>query len=414
MFPLKIKKRYFFSTIFFCFSYLLSQTNIALAQMRLGRGIQPGLEGHLLEYQIQQQPLEKMQGISGCSVGFGAGCNKTASLLQKIVTEYSGKTYQDILLQAAGGRDNYLRFTSHYPQSVDLDSMPLNSFWIDGGNYVLDSHQYSGVEDLNRIPQANLDRNFHQNFHQVVSQFTYAPVALKTENLNLKEGLIGLKTTYGKALLEEALKIPNIEQKIAASGLSSSEINFHLQQFLHSKEALENGNERQLNHSLYELLSNPYTSDPGVLNRPSLGISSNLNRQMGIGLEGEEYISSLIAPSLNTANVSETVIFNSADIATATGSASGSNTPLYVAAGIGGLTILALLLTGLDVDSSSDSSAIDPLNGGNGKPPDLTIPTPPGNGVITIPETTSTIQFVFLVALALLTSVRVRTTNRFK
>jgi hypothetical protein len=398
MLPLKIKKRYFFSTIFFCFSYLLSQSNIALAQIRLGRGIQPGLEGHLLEYQIQQQPLEKMQGISGCSVGFGAGCNKTASLLQKIVTEYSGKTYQDILYQAAGGRDNYLRFTSHYPQSIDIDLMPLNSFWIDGGNYVLDSHQYSGIEDLNRIPQAN----FSQNFNQIVSQFTYAPVALRTENLNLKEGLIGLKTTYGRALLEEALKIPNIEQKIAAYGLSSSETNFHLQQFLHGKEALESNNEKQLNHSLYELLSSPYTSDPGVLNRPSLGISSNLNRQIGIGLEGEEYISSLIAPSFNTANVSETIIFNSADIATTTGSAGGSNTPLYVAAGIGGLTILALLLTDLDVDSSSDSSAIAPLNGGNGKPPEILIPTPPGNGITKIPETSSTIQLVFLVASALL------------
>jgi hypothetical protein len=406
MFLFKIRKRYFFSTIFFSFSYLLSQSNIALAQIRLGRGIQPGLEGHLLEYQIQQQPLEKMQGISGCSVGFGVGCNKTASLLQKIVTEYSGKTYQDILFQAAGGHDNYLRFISQYSQNVDIDSMPLNSFWFNNGYHVLDSHQYSGIEDLNRIP--------HTNLHQIVSQFTYAPVALRTKNLNLKEGLIGLKTTYGKALLEEALKIPNIEQKIAASGLSSSEINFHLQQFLHSKEALESGNKRQLNDSLYELLSNPYTSDPGVLNRPSLGISSNLNQQMGIGLEGEEYISSLITPSLNTPNVSETVIFNSADIATATGSASSSNTPLYVAAGIGGLTILALLLTGLDVDSSSNNSGIEPLDGGNGKPPDIKIPTPPSNGVTAIPETTSTIQFVFLVALALLTQLRAKKMKQLK
>jgi hypothetical protein len=402
MLLLKIKKRYFFSTIFFCFSYLLSQCNLALAQIRLGRGIQPGLEGHLLEYQIQQKPLEKMQGISGCSVGFGVGCNKTASLLQKIVTESSGKTYQDILWQAAGGQDNYLRFTSHYPQGIDIDSMPLNSFWINEGGYILDSHQYSGIEDLNRIPQSDLN--------SLVSQFTYAPIALKTEKINLKQGLIGLKTAYGRDLLEEARKIPNIEQKIAASGLSSSEINFHLQQFLDSVEALEKGNEQQLNHSLYQLLSHPYTSDPGVLNRPSLGISSSLDRQMGIGLEGDEYISSLVTPSLNTANVSETVIFNSAEVAiSAEGvSGSGSNTPLYVVAGIGGLTLLALLLTGLDVDSSSDSSEIEPLNGGNGKPPDITIPAPPGNGVTAIPETTSTIQFVFLIALALLTSVRVK------
>ena len=138
MFPLKTKKRYFFSTIALCVSSLLSQSNMALAQLRIGRGIQPGLEGHFLEYQIQQQPLERIRGFTGCSVGVGVGCNKTASLLQQIVTNHSGKSYQDILLQAAGGRENYLRFSRYYPQARSLDSIPLNSFWINNGDYILE------------------------------------------------------------------------------------------------------------------------------------------------------------------------------------------------------------------------------------------------------------------------------------
>lgn len=413
MFPFKFKKRYFFSTIFFCFSHLLSQSEIALAQLRLGRGIQPGLEGHLLEYQIQKQPLAKMRGISGCSVGFGVGCNKTASLLQQIVTESSGKSYQDVLLEAAGGQDNYLRFTRYYSQNVDISDLPLNSFWINGGDYVLDSHQYSGLENLDRIPQGN--------FRQVVSQFTYAPIASRSQNFNLQQGLIGLKTAYGRALLEEAKKIPNIEQKIAASGLNEAQTKFHLQQFLNSIEAIERGNPQQINQSLYQLLSNPYTSDPGVLNRPSLGISSNLDQKIGVGLEQDEYIASVITPSLMTPDVNDTFIFSSADVvASAEGiSSSGSSTPLYVAAGVGGLTLLVLLLTNLEVDSSPNETVAvvdDNENNQPGgeenpgvnpipiaeKPPEIEIPTPPGSEVTVIPEPTSRVQFLFLAMLPLI------------
>lgn len=371
MLCLKNKKRYLFSTIALCFSSLLSQSNIALAQLRLGRGIQPGLERHLLEYQSQQQPLEKMRGLSGCSIGIGVGCNKTASLLQKIVTESSGKTYQDILLQAAGGQSNYSRFARHYPQNVDLSFIPLNSFWINGGDYILDSHQYSGIGDLERIPESG--------FRQIVSQFRYSPVTQGRNNLNLQQGLIGLKTAYGKTLLEEARKIPNIEQKIAASGLDTAETNFHLQQFLNSVEAIETGNQQQLNHSLYRLLSNPYTSEPSNLNRPSLGISSSLDRQIGVGLEGDEYISSLVA-----GEASETVIFNSSEVTiyadSSNGGSSGNNTPLYVAAGVGSVTLLVLLLTNLDESSGSNAfaaSTIVPSNSHNSA--DVENPVDSGN-----------------------------------
>lgn len=446
MLRLKIKKCYFLSTITLCFGSLLSQSQIASAQLRFGRGVQPGLENHFLEYQIQQQPLEKMRSISGCSVGIGVGCNKTASLLQEIVTESTGKTYQDLLLKAAGGQDNYLRFTSYYPQSVNIDTMPLNSFWINGGDYVLDSHQYSGVGDLATIPKSDL--------RQVVRQFKYAPVASDSNNLNLQQGLIGLKTAYGKTLLEEAQKIPDIEQQIAASGLNSAETNFHLQQFIDSVEAIESGNLQRLNQSLYRLLSNPYTADPGVLNRPPLGISDNLESIIGVGLEGDEYISSVL-----TGESSQTALFGFPEaIATSTNVATNNNTPLYIAAGVGGLTLLTLLLINSDGDSSSNALAANPTQientnspdnpgGGNlnprnnspngtddqgstgepninfpnnGNNPDLEIltppvviveefpPQPPTNEVVKVPETNSVMQFVIVIALALLVGQKTR------
>ena len=358
LFP-KNKKRYLFSTITLCFSSLLAQSHIALAQMRLGRGIESGLEGHLIEYQLQQQPLSEMRSIDGCSVGIGVGCNKTASLLQKIVTEHSGKTYHDILLQAVGGGENYSRFTSYYSRNVDsrsvaIDTIPLNSFWIDGGDYVLDSYRYSGLDNLND----NLNKVAPSGFNRVVDRFSYAPIANGSDNLTLRQGLIGLKTAYGRTLIEEASKIPDIQQRIAAANLNPVEANFHLQQFINSVEAIESGERQQLDSSLYRLLSNPYTSEPGVLNRPSMEIS-DFDR-VGIGLEGDEYIASVIS-----GDSTETAIFSSPEVFVSSaegGIGSTGNTPFYVVAGLGGLTVLALILTSLDGGSDSDFVSVAPAN----------------------------------------------------
>ena len=411
----KTKKSHLLSAIALCLGSLLSESTVALAQLRLGRGIEPGLEGHLIEYQIQQKPLSKMRSVDSCSVGVGVGCNKTASILQKIVTESSGKTYQDILLQAAGGQDNYSRFTTYYPQNVNIDHMPLNSFWRDGGEYVLDSHQHSGIGNLNEV--ATLE------FYQAVRQFQYAPVANNQNSLNLRQGLIALKTAYGKTLIEEARKIPNIEQKIAASGLTQEEVNFHLQQFVNGVEAVASGNQQQLNQSLYELLSNPYTSEPGVLNRPPLGIADSLDQKIGVGLTADEYMASVVG-----GESSETVIFGSPDVSFVAESGSGNtiNTPLYVAMGLGGIAVLALLLDSSDGGSGSNVAAISSAfdtseNSGNSDDsndsqdesdntqedsnfsPEIVIknpipesPTPSTS----VPESSSTLQFIVLMILS--------------
>lgn len=402
----KTKKSYFLSSVALCIGSILSQSTVALAQLRLGRGIETGLEGHLIEYQIQQKPLSRMRSVDSCSVGVGVGCNKTASLLQKIITESSGKTYQDLLLQAAGGKDNYSRFATYYPQNANIDYMPLNSFWREGGEYVLDSHQHSGIGNLNEVATLG--------FYQAVRQFQYAPVANNQSSLNLRQGLIALKTAYGKTLIEEASKIPNIEQKIAASSLSQQEINFHLQQYINGVEAIESGNQQQLDRSLYEVLSNPYTSEPGVLNRPPLGISDSLDQKIGVGLTADEYIASVVG-----GESSETVIFGSPDVSFIAESGSGSviDNPLYVAMGLGGVTLLALLLDSSDGGSGSNVAAISSSSDNSDDSQDESDNTQEENNfspeIITenpifesptantsVPESSSTREFIVLTILA--------------
>jgi hypothetical protein len=326
--------------LLFTSAHLCSWTNAAIAQLRLGTGVQPGLEEYLLEYQLQELPLNQLRGISGCSVGFGAGCNKTGSLLQQIIQKQTGRSYQDLLVQSAGGLNNYLRFQQFYPNSSSISSTPYSSFWRSGDSSILDRYEYSGIGQLNSNHVANL--------REVVSSFRYAPVTRGNNNLNLREGLIGLKTAYGRTLIEEALKIPDIEQKIIAFGLSEEETAYHLQQFRQAKAALNTDNSATINQSLYNLLSNPYTSLPTELNRPELGISEALERIGGVTQEGSFATGEVLGEE-----ISEIAIPTSSDILVEV----TDNTPIYVAAGVGGLTLLILLLSLGGNDSTTTFAA---------------------------------------------------------
>ncbi|BAU63773.1 hypothetical protein STA3757_11400 [Stanieria sp. NIES-3757] len=391
------------SLLLFTTAHLCSWTDTAMAQLRLGTGIQPGLEEYLLEYQLQGLPLERLRGISGCSVGFGAGCNKTGSLLQQIIQQQTGRSYQDLLVESAGGLNNYLRFQQFYSNASAISAAPYSSFWRNHDSSILDSYENSGIGQLNSNNVANL--------REVVRGFRYAPVTRGNNNLNLREGLIGLKTAYGRTLIEEVLKIPDLEQKIIAFGLSEKETTYHLQQFRQAKAALNTDNSETINQSLYHLLTYPYSSLPAELNRPQLGIAQSMERISGVTQEGD-FVTDAVAEE--EFMVSEIVLPTSSDILVKV----TDKTPIYVAAGVGGLTILILLLS-LGSDDANAKLANANINTNNSIPADRVIETddfyspvnPIDNPIFNqaqnisrIPEPNQTTSLIILAVLILLFS----------
>ena len=335
-----MKKR-FSSLLYSCLftvTGILSFPKLTLAQLRLGTGVQPGLEGYLLEYQQRRLPLDKLSGASGCSAGFGASCNKTGAILQKIVREYSGLDYPELLAKAAGGAENYQKFARLYSNPSAVSLMPYSSFWRKGNEYVLDSYKNTGIGTLNTVETSSL--------REIASNFKFAPATWGNDNISLRQGIVGLKTSYGLILVEEALKIPEIEQKIAAASLNESEASFHQQQFQNAVSALYSNSPTQLTNSLFYLLSNPYTDVVASLNRPDLSISTELTKIEGIALKGEvENIVAIIgegSETILTASIEEVI--------------KGSATSAYTIAGVGGVALLILLASG--DGSSGDSSAV--------------------------------------------------------
>lgn len=372
---------------------LFSGTQSAIAQLRLGRGIQPGLEGHLIEYQLQGQPLSNMRGIQGCSVGFGTRCNKTAALLERIVLENSGTTYQDLLIKASGGLENYQKFTQYYPYSKDISSVTSDSFWVNASPYILDRYEYSGIGVLEQVGSTEL--------YQIVSQFNSTSITRNKTSLSPREGIIGLKTAYGRTLIEEAQKIPNIEAKIAEYGLDSIETAFHLQQFRYAVATIESNDYETTNFALYQILSNPYTDTPSEFNRPSLEIDPKLDTLQGNTLEGESYIQSIIEGDANALGfMGEPELIVSLD--------ESGETALYATLGGIGFTLLIIALVALSSDGRSSATitqsdgeslfgnstffpsvSIDDLNNPE-TAPDIVIEQPglnPNNGgIMDIPE----------------------------
>ena len=334
----------FFSSLYsfiFALISIISLPKLTLAQLRFGTGIQPGLEGYFLEYQQRGLPLEQLRSISECSVGLGASCNKTAAILQQIVERHSGLTHQDLLIKAAGGQANYQRFSQFYPNSSAIPNTPHSSFWLDRDNSILDSYENSGIGTLSNTRFSSL--------HEIVSQFKYAPVTWDDYNLSLRQGLVGLKTSYGLTLIEEAIRVPDINQKIADFSANDAEAAFHQGQFRNTISALNSQYYPGFDRSLFSLLSNPYTDDLVHLNRPNLSISDSVNRVEGITLEGEERTIFIAI----TGEGNEILLPDSLGVASET----INPTPIYVVAGIGGLTFLLLALTGVgdDPDSSDNS-----------------------------------------------------------
>ncbi|MFL9464946.1 hypothetical protein AB0759_30530 [Scytonema tolypothrichoides VB-61278_2] len=254
----------------------------ALAQLNVGRyGIQPGLEPNYLQYQLSGRDLTQLRGIPACHVGFGAGCDKSAAILQQIVESNNGPTYQELIIRAAGGQANFQNFASYYGNNPNLSLVPLSSFWANDDPHILDGYRYTLGQPVNRTPV--------QGLGEVTKNFYWSPERSGTSE-SLRDGLLDLKYSYGRLLLEEVAKIPNAQQQIQALNLPSDVKQFYTRQLTQGVSSLRSGNQAQLQNNLLEVLSMPFNHSNAEYNRPPLGIPEEYASLTGIALPGESFI----------------------------------------------------------------------------------------------------------------------------
>ncbi|BCL37417.1 hypothetical protein [Nostoc sp. MS1] len=215
------------------------------------RRITPGLEKNYLEYQIQNnsngnKPIFVIP--DNCIVGFGLRCNKTGTVLEKILESQGGPTYQQMLIRAAGGENNYRQWETFLGNRSDNNLYPYMSVWRNYSSKYLDAAQYS----LGRT----LDRNPVPGLSDVTKNFLWQPF----RGDNLRDSFVNFKLSYGRLLLQEISKIPNIRQEILKLPIGESMKAFYEKRVLSGLDALESGDNRRLQHEIFEILSHPYNS----------------------------------------------------------------------------------------------------------------------------------------------------------
>jgi hypothetical protein len=231
--------------------------------------IPPGQESQLLQFQLQNDKagLRRMRVIPECVVGFGLSCNKTGGVVQKIIESNGGPTYQQMLMRAAGGDDNYRRFAGFYNNNPNLPLVPYSSFWRDSSPLVLDSNKYTLGGTVSRRPVSGLGA--------VTQNFAWSP--LKGENL--RDGLLNFKYAFGRVFLEEAAKIPDLNQKIIDLQLDQKMTDFYLGNLSSGLRALQTGNEAALKRSILVIMSSPYApnaQNDGWANRTEVQVPDGL------------------------------------------------------------------------------------------------------------------------------------------
>lgn len=228
----------------------------ATAQLRLNQrdSIPQGQESQYLEYQRQNnQNLRQMRVMPDCSLGDGLGCNKTGTVVEQIINESHGANYYDLLMRATGGQDNYRNFAAFYNHNPRLSTMPYASFWRNEDPSILDGYRYVLGQSVSRNPVNGLA--------DVTRNFAWSPLSRGRE-ISLRDGLLDLKYSYGRVLLEEVAKIPNLEQQVTSLDLPPDMTQFYLSNISQGLRALNTGDERGLRQSVLRLLSFPYS--PGV------------------------------------------------------------------------------------------------------------------------------------------------------
>ncbi|BAY47474.1 hypothetical protein SAMD00079811_50920 [Scytonema sp. HK-05] len=377
------------------FATVVNASQPASAQLNVGHyGIQQGLEQNYLQYQVSGRDLSQMRGIPACSVGFGASCNKAGAVFQKILESNGGPTYEQLLMKAAGGEENFRNFASFYGNNPNLAQIPYASFWENNNPDIVDGYRYLLGQTVSQTPQEGLG--------QVTKNFDWAPEA-GGNSLDPRNALLDLKYSYGRLLLREIAKIPDAQQQIQAMGLKPEEAKFFLEKLSAAKLAL-NGNEQSLKETILKELSVPYSPDGGDFNRPNLGVpplSDGFTDQPET-LAGElfswEPLVSLAPEEMNVdlpsslaevdfpGNIAE-------DVALQQGS--GSSFPSWLI-GAGVLPLLLLLLSFGGGDSSGHGgrsiAATPPVggsssSGGGGSVPPIGNGGPPGeNQIIEVPS----------------------------
>lgn len=245
------------------FATVVNASQPASAQLNVGHyGIQRGLEQNYLQYQVSGRDLSQMRGIPGCSVGFGASCNKAGAVFQKILESNGGPTYEQLLMKAAGGEENFHNFASFYGNNPNISQVPYASFWENNNPDIVDGYRYLLGQTVSQSPQEGLG--------QVTKNFHWAPEG-SGNSLDPRNALLDLKYSYGRLLLQEIAKIPDAHQQIQALGLKPEEVKFFSDRLSAAKVAL-NGNQQSLKETILKELSVPYSPDGGDFNRPNLGI----------------------------------------------------------------------------------------------------------------------------------------------
>ncbi|KAB8330963.1 hypothetical protein SD80_025625 [Scytonema tolypothrichoides VB-61278] len=390
---------------------VLTACQSASAQLMLGRyGIQPGLEQNYLQYQLSGRNLTQMRGIAGCSVGFGAACNKAGAVFQKLVESNGGPSYQQLLMQAAGGEQNYQNFVSLYGNDPNISQIPYASFWENDNPNIVDGYRYLLGQTVNQTPQEGLG--------QVTKNFYWAPQG-SGNSLDPRNGLLDLKYSYGRLLLEEVAKIPNAQQQIQSLGLGPELTKFYSQKLSNSMRSLNSGNQQSLKETILKDLSMPYSPETAEFGRPNLGIPS-ADSLTAETLPGDIFVGTTPV-SLEPEAMGIDVPSNLAEDIVLQKGSPGNSFPTWP---LGGLALLLLLLAfggggsssgrgsgtpSLSTPPSSGGGTVPPSGGGSGGnnqiievPPTPPVNFPPGQELKKVSEPTTITPLVSLIVILLL------------
>ena len=244
-------------------AFLLSSLAVVLticesanAQLRVtpSNSIPQGQESEFLQFQRRNNGnMREMRIMPDCSVGYGLGCNKTGTAVEKIINRSSGANYQDMLMRAAGGEDNYRKFATFYDNNPKLGNIPYASFWRNDDLRIIDSYEnvLGNPVSRDRLP----------GLRSVTNNFAWSPSSRASE-ISPRDGLLNLKYAYGRVLFEEIAQIPNWQEQLNALDLPPDITQFYGENISQGLRYLRAGNEKSLEQSVLTLLSFPHS--PGI------------------------------------------------------------------------------------------------------------------------------------------------------